>query len=88
MGWFEDIPKLFMTIILLIGLFSLGIFFLTTDLFNIDEAPDKITGLITEHAVPTEITWLAKVGDTISNPYLLLFSVIIILWLFGHFNKN
>ena len=88
MNWFEEMPKIFTSILLIIGLISLAIFFLNTDFTNIDEAPDKITGLVTEHAIPTEVSWLSKAVNTISNPYLLLFVVIFILWIFGYFNKG
>jgi len=88
MGWFEAIPKIFTTVLLLIGLVSLVIFIITTDFTNIEEAPDKITSLVTKHTIPTEATWLSKAVDSISNPYLLLFVIIVILWLFNYFNNG
>ena len=82
MGWFEDIPNIFLTVIGLIALVSLAIFILSIDWGNPDKSEenlDKITGKLSDVVVPTEVNWIDKVVNTINNPYLLLFVIIFIL---------
>jgi hypothetical protein len=52
---------------------------------NIQENSQNITELIAEEAIPEEVTWIQKANEIIKNPYLLLFTLVTILWLFGYF---
>lgn len=88
MDWFTDIPKIFLMILALIGAISAMIFFYSIDYGNpdeFDENIEKTTDLIVDHAVPTEINWISWVVDKVSNPWILLISILGILWLFGYF---
>lgn len=91
MGWFKDIPAIFQIGLLLIALIGLAIFFLRFDWDSPDktENMEKLTGKLVEESIPTELTWIQKVSNKFQNhPYILLSSVVGILWLFGYFNKK
>ena len=88
MDWFTDIPRIFLAILLVIGGTIAIIFFYSIDYANpdkFDENLEKTTGFFIDNAVPTEINWISWVVDKVSNPWILLVSILGILWLFGYF---
>lgn len=90
MGWFEDIPTAFTAILAVIAAIG-AIFFIATLDFsssaNPDENLEKTTGYLTNNIVPTEVSWLDKAANSISNPFALLIVILGIMWLFGYFKK-
>lgn len=88
MGWFKKIPKMFMTIFGFVAVISLVLFIIDLSSTDNSEKPEKITGFVVNHIIPTQVSWIAKAINTITNPWVLLFVICTILWLFGYFTKR
>lgn len=50
-----------------------------------DENLNKTANFIVGETIPTEIVWIEKATNAISNPILLTIVIIFVLWLFGYF---
>lgn len=83
----SDVPQIFQKILLVLTILGIAIFLLNLMFSNAseEEKMEKFTGKMAETAVPTELSWLAKAADKLGNyPLLLLGTIIVIAWLFGH----
>jgi hypothetical protein len=88
MGWFKRIPHKFMKIISIIAVFTFIMFLLDLYFTDRTDQPAKITGFVVNHIIPTEANWIVKAVNTITNSWLLLTVILVILWLFGYLTKR
>jgi len=91
MDWFNDIPKIFTSILLIIGLIIFFGVYMSIDFRDSTkflENMNKLTGAIVDFLYPTEVQWISWIMSVTSNSWVLLVTVIFIFWLFGYFSSK
>lgn len=87
----EETRSTLLKLVIISGLLGTAIFLVgmkPTDSDIADENLHKVVEKTPDMVVPTEISWIQKVTNLIENPYLLLISILGILWFFGYFSNN
>ncbi len=88
MGWFRSIPRKFGKLMLFVAIFTFIIFLIDLSHTEKTDQPAKVTGFVVNNIIPTEVHWIVKAVNIVTNPWLLVTAVLVILWLFGYFTKR